>query len=47
MIFEDYVLKNEITKNNDSFRREIHWTREWLRYIFKTKKKRKEKKRKR
>jgi hypothetical protein len=37
MIFEDYVLKNEITKNNDSFRRETPFS-ELLRYIFKKKK---------
>lgn len=35
MIFEDYVLKNEITKNNDSFRTETQRTREWLSYKFK------------
>jgi len=35
IIFEDYVLKNEITKNSDSFRNETQRTRERLRYIVK------------
>jgi hypothetical protein len=30
MIFEDYVLKNEITKNNHSFKRETRRTREYI-----------------